>query len=169
MQENEELTDALKREVLEEVGSSIAEMLPEKKKTIVYRGYVDDHRNTDNAWMETTAFALYFNQEESKMMPVALDPTDVHEVDAEKGGWFPLEPFLSEDENSAPKLFGSHGQIVRLLKDWISPQTTVTCRFRRNKKKCKANSVAVSSPRVVEKMIETRESLLARGKSFECS
>jgi len=135
MQEDEELTEALKKEVLEEVGSSIAEMLHEKQKTIVYRGYVDDHRNTDNAWMETTAFALFFNQEESKRMPVALDPTDVNEVDAEKGGWFPLDPFLNEDEKSAPKLFGSHGQIVQRLKEWKSPHTTITCRMRRSSKK----------------------------------
>lgn len=25
----------------------------------VYRGYVDDPRNTDNAWMETTAFNFH--------------------------------------------------------------------------------------------------------------
>lgn len=66
MQEGDELTTALKKEVREEVGPAIAELLPEKSKSIVYRGYVDDPRNTDNAWMETTAFALFFDQDQAK-------------------------------------------------------------------------------------------------------
>lgn len=27
----------------------------------MYKGYVDDPRNTDNAWMETTAFSFHDN------------------------------------------------------------------------------------------------------------
>ena len=26
-----------------------------EKENVIYRGYVDDDRNTDNAWMETSA------------------------------------------------------------------------------------------------------------------
>ncbi len=115
MQEDDELTTALKKEVKEEVGAAIAEILPKKTKAIVYRGYVDDPRNTDNAWMETTAFALFFNQDEAKKMPVKLTPTDTDEVDAGKGGWFPLMPLLNPADDSQ-KLYGSHGQIIQRLK-----------------------------------------------------
>lgn len=30
--------------------------------TEVYRGYVDDHRNTDNSWMETVAYNYHDHQ-----------------------------------------------------------------------------------------------------------
>ena len=114
MQEGDELTTALKKEVREEVGPAIAALLPEKSKSIVYRGYVDDPRNTDNAWMETTAFALFFDQDQAKKMPVKLAPTDTGEVDAGKGGWFPLMPLLNPAGDSQ-KLYGSHGQIIQRL------------------------------------------------------
>ena len=34
----------------------------------VYRGYVDDPRNTDNAWMETTAMHFHCEQEMGEML-----------------------------------------------------------------------------------------------------
>jgi len=124
MQEGDELTNALKKEVKEEVGDDIAKLLPGKPKTIVYRGYVDVSRNTDNAWIETTAFALFFNQEEARRMPAKLTPTDIEEVDAAKGGWFPLEPYLNPDTSDGEPLplYGSHAQIVQLLKNVSSFQ-----------------------------------------------
>ena len=33
------------------------------EEKLIYKGYVDDHRNTDNAWMETTAFHYHFEDE----------------------------------------------------------------------------------------------------------
>jgi len=118
----------LKKEVKEEVGDDIAKVLPGKQKIIVYRGYVDNSRNTDNAWIETTAFALFFNQEEARRMPERLTPTDIEEVDAAKGGWFPLEPYLNPDPLDSRRLplCGSHAQIVERLKNvpsfqnWLS-------------------------------------------------
>jgi len=129
MQEKDELIDALKKEVTEEVGDAISKLIPEKDQTIVYRGYVDDPRNTDNAWMETTAFVLFFNQEEARQMPVKLAPTDTNEVDAAKGGWFDLEPFLNSENTQ--KLYGSHAQIIRRLWSSPTPPSTeaLTCRM----------------------------------------
>ena len=37
---------------------------------VVYRGYVDDPRNTDNAWMETTAFHFHVTDELGAMLPL---------------------------------------------------------------------------------------------------
>ena len=37
---------------------------------MVYRGYVDDPRNTDNAWMETTAFHFHCGAELGAMLPL---------------------------------------------------------------------------------------------------
>ena len=36
----------------------------------VYRGYVDDPRNTDNAWMETTAFHFHCNAKMGAVLPM---------------------------------------------------------------------------------------------------
>jgi len=61
-------------------------------------------------------------------MPHKLTPTDIEEVDAAKGGWFPLEPYLNPDTSDEKQLplYGSHAQIIQLLKDepsfnnWLS-------------------------------------------------
>lgn len=67
----EVVTSTLKREFLEEALNSL-EMNSEKRKKIedemqaffesgiaVYNGYVDDVRNTDNAWIETSAYNFH--------------------------------------------------------------------------------------------------------------
>lgn len=50
----------------------------------VYKGYVDDPRNTDNAWMEMSTFHKHLNNEESKR--VCLKAGD----DAAKVFWVEL-------------------------------------------------------------------------------
>ena len=35
---------------------------------VVYRGYVDDPRNTDNAWMETTAFHFHCTDKLARLL-----------------------------------------------------------------------------------------------------
>lgn len=63
----EQVTETLRREFLEEALNSLesSEKEYQKNKTMIekffeigetiYKGYVDDPRNTDNAWMETVA------------------------------------------------------------------------------------------------------------------
>lgn len=49
------------------------------KETVIYRGYVDDDRNTDNAWMETSAvhFQLSVKEEiQEKLMGVVKGADD---------------------------------------------------------------------------------------------
>jgi ADP-ribose pyrophosphatase len=60
--QGEVVTTTLKREFKEEAGSTnTSDVLKEvfSKPITVYRGYSDDHRNTDNAWIETTC-VLFF-------------------------------------------------------------------------------------------------------------
>ncbi|XP_055299048.1 ADP-ribose pyrophosphatase, mitochondrial-like isoform X2 [Sitodiplosis mosellana] len=60
---NEKAIDAVKREFVEEALNS--KKVPEvdaffsQNRTKIYTGYVDDSRNTDNAWIETTAYNFH--------------------------------------------------------------------------------------------------------------
>ena len=44
-------------------GAVVDRLFSECKEGVVYRGFVDDHRNTDIAWMETTAVHYHCTQE----------------------------------------------------------------------------------------------------------
>jgi len=69
----EDFVEAARREFLEEVYSSealdSARLAELKRSTIdvlgsptdVYKGYIDDRRNTDNAWIETCAINFHIN------------------------------------------------------------------------------------------------------------
>ena len=70
----------VKREFMEEAGN--VELGDEAKRArnlalvdelfargeVVYRSYVDDPRNTDNAWMETTAFHFHCSDEAGRLL-----------------------------------------------------------------------------------------------------
>jgi len=51
---------------------------------VIYRGYVDDPRNTDHAWMETTAKHLHLSGEISERMNLQAGD------DAQAVRWLPL-------------------------------------------------------------------------------
>jgi len=93
----ERVTQALSRELGEEAGAS----LNFENAKIVYQGYVDDPRNTDNAWMETDAYHLHLTQAEADAL--ALHAGD----DAADVRWLEVT-----DENIAT-LYASHADIVR--------------------------------------------------------
>jgi len=65
---------------------------------IVYQGYVDDPRNTDNAWMETTAFHFHCSEELGSKLPLRAgdDANDVTWLD------------VSVDEPRYVNLYASH-------------------------------------------------------------
>ena len=65
---------------------------------VVYRGYVDDPRNTDNAWMETTAFHFHCNAELGAMLPLHAGD------DAAAVRWLDVDPSLPDYSN----LYASH-------------------------------------------------------------
>lgn len=59
---NEKISSTLKREFIEETlrksnktTEQVIDVFFNENSTEIYSGYVDDPRNTDNAWMETTA------------------------------------------------------------------------------------------------------------------
>ena len=95
----EMVTSTLKREFMEEAFNSLESSKSEKEKSTVmiedffrdgyevYRGYVDDHRNTDNAWMETVA--VNFHDETGTSVgafPLSAgdDAVNVHWMDISK-------------------------------------------------------------------------------------
>lgn len=109
--EGESHEEAVRREFLEEalnspnveeflsteVGVKIKEFFAQGK--IVFKGYVDDPRNTDNAWMETTAF-LFHDEDESTVSLLEIKAGD----DASKVQW--------KDISRELKLYASHADII---------------------------------------------------------
>lgn len=77
--------------------------------TTVYQGYVDDPRNTDNAWMETVARHMHLSADHpvAKMEPVAGD-------DAAKAQWKDLTPQFIDS------LYASHPLFVKAAIEGIS-------------------------------------------------
>ncbi|MBC7792686.1 MAG: NUDIX domain-containing protein [Clostridia bacterium] len=61
---DETADDAMTRELMEETGVQ----LDLSRAVTVYRGYCDDRRNTDNAWMETTAKALLLDDAKADLV-----------------------------------------------------------------------------------------------------
>ncbi|KAM8709541.1 hypothetical protein ACLKA7_016359 [Drosophila subpalustris] len=100
----ENVSVTLKREFTEEAlnFTDKSNMVEEffKEGTHVYSGYVDDFRNTDNAWMETTA--LNFHDEDgTKVGQLQLEAGD----DATNVRWTDIDANL--------KLHANHADIVK--------------------------------------------------------
>ncbi|MFN8613598.1 MAG: NUDIX domain-containing protein [Vulcanimicrobiota bacterium] len=72
-----------------------------ERATPVYRGYVDDPRNTDNAWMETQAFHLHLTDDEAKQLNLQKGS------DAAAVSWAPVTA------ESLGQMYGSHGAFVK--------------------------------------------------------
>jgi ADP-ribose pyrophosphatase len=93
----EEVTGTLARELQEETGVK----LDMGRGHLIYRGYVDDPRNTDNAWMETTAKHLHLPPETADGMLLAAGS------DARAVRWLPLTA------ETAGNLYASHAELVK--------------------------------------------------------
>ena len=61
---------AASRELVEEAGVEGMDV-DFSKADVIYAGYIDDSRNTDNAWMESTALHLHLNLEQASVVAVA--------------------------------------------------------------------------------------------------
>lgn len=93
----EEVTRTLARELEEETGVK----LDMEKGRLTYQGYVDDPRNTDHAWMETTAKHLHLAEEIAcRVKPHAGD-------DAAAVSWLPLS------RQTVEALYASHCSLIR--------------------------------------------------------
>ena len=118
----ETVSQTVKREFMEEATSedrfSPYELLRNKqlldelfaKEQVVYRGYVDDPRNTDHAWMETTAFHFHCNAECAKMLK--LEAGD----DAAAVRWIDID-----DPDVLAGLYASHRDWVDMCAQKLQP------------------------------------------------
>lgn len=70
----------------------------------MYEGYIDDHRNTDNAWMESIAYSFHDNN------GFTVGALKLHAGDDAVGvRWVDVTPDL--------KLYASHKDIVMTVFD----------------------------------------------------
>ncbi|KAE9548600.1 hypothetical protein FO519_008185 [Halicephalobus sp. NKZ332] len=102
----ENVSQTLRREFTEEaLGNVPAENLEAfwEKGTELFRGYVDDPRNTDNSWMETVVFN--FHDEEGLLDDCRFEAGD----DAAGVGWIPID-------DKVP-LYASHRDFIQFLKE----------------------------------------------------
>ena len=114
---NERIFETIKREFSEEAlanlsrpaaeQASILEMLSEHFKLgiTVYKGYVDDRRNTDNAWMETIA-VNYHDSTGKSFSKFPLQSRAGQETESGSVGvqWIPIDHNLD--------LFANHEWII---------------------------------------------------------
>lgn len=105
----EKVSQTLKREFTEEaLGNKSNNQLDEfwKKGQELFRGYVDDPRNTDNAWMETVVYNFHDSDG-------ILDNADFKAGDdAAEVKW------ITVDDNTP--LYASHEQFISILKQYHS-------------------------------------------------
>lgn len=111
----EKISATLKREFSEEALNSLQKSRAEKEEMekqmnrlfnqehfVVYKGYVDDPRNTDNAWIETEA-VNYHDEPGETMDNLLLEAGD----DAGKVKWVDISEKL--------KLYANHGDFIKLV------------------------------------------------------
>jgi ADP-ribose pyrophosphatase len=93
------------REALEEAlksGQDLDNLLPPNRADCVYKGYVDDRRNTDHAWMETQAFHWHLTDADGQTLELE------HGDDAAGVQWMPITV------ENLDLLYANHGEFVRL-------------------------------------------------------
>ncbi len=100
--EAEDTLAALGRELAEETNLQVDMAAAE----LVYQGYVDSSRNTDNAWVETEARQLH--------LPAEFDQTPLAGDDAQAVDWLNLE-----DPAWPDRLLDTHAHIVNA---WLQQQ-----------------------------------------------
>lgn len=83
----------------------VDELFKDSNGRVIYRGYVDDPRNTDNAWMET--IAMHFHCSERMGTMLTLKAGD----DAADVTWLEVDP----DSAAYCALYASHRQIADLV------------------------------------------------------
>ena len=106
MDPGENVSETLKREFTEEALGNVPEKNLEafwKKGIELFRGYVDDPRNTDNSWMETVVFN--FHDDEGILANCKFQAGD----DAVAVRWVSIE-------DQVP-LYASHEQFIQMLKE----------------------------------------------------
>jgi hypothetical protein len=130
---NEEALGGLQTEEINNITSQLSQMMKETGK-VIYRGYVDDRRNTDNAWMVTTCIHVH-DETGAVFDKFPLKGGD----DAKQAFWMEFHPDVEDFT-----LYASHADWVRSAYDSFDtvPQSNnlwdrfikfinnyITCRF----------------------------------------
>jgi ADP-ribose pyrophosphatase len=93
----EKATETSSRELEEETSANLSF----ENALLVYQGYVNDPRNTDNAWMETDAYHLHLTTKQAKAITLKADD------DAKEVKWMVC------DQKNIEELYASHSSVVK--------------------------------------------------------
>lgn len=100
LDDGESIFETISRELQEETGVD----LDFSKAEILYQGYVDDPRNTDNAWMETQVGHYHLSSEEAANINPQADGIETLGI-----RWVALS------EENLENLYASHAEFLRMI------------------------------------------------------
>ena len=132
----ERVTTTLNRELGEEASVN----LDFNNATPIYRGYVNDPRNTDNAWIETDAYSLHLSPKEAKIITLKAgddasdarwmicDKKDLSSLYASHSSFVNLAILDFQQKNNCTVL--ENGQVILKEKEKYFPQALVIGRFQ---------------------------------------
>jgi ADP-ribose pyrophosphatase len=103
LDDGEQPWEAAQRELSEESGITVDFSSAET----LYQGYVDDPRNTDNAWFETTALHAHLTGSAASQTPTGMD-------DAEDARWVRL------DQDAVDSAYSDHGVYLQLVRNRLA-------------------------------------------------
>ena len=83
-----------------------------KNSLILYQGYVDDPRNTDNAWMETTVAGILLTKGEKESIILKSEDSE-HNTDSTK--WLKIDQHSKEFDN----LYADHKLYLLLMESAV--------------------------------------------------
>ncbi len=113
---NEFVREACVREFEEEAGVNVNLFKDETRAKIIYEGYVDDPRNTENSWIETVAIHLMLEKEEEFKLKAGSDARNVKYITIatkRNNKW---------EMNKNIKYYASHGGIVHKMIQMLNNQ-----------------------------------------------
>lgn len=96
----EDIIETRNRELMEELSLNMADLANPLYEEIIFKGYADDPRNTDNAWMETTAIHTHIDYKTAQSL--VLQAGD----DAVGHQWTDIT------QDTIDKFYGTHGYVI---------------------------------------------------------
>jgi ADP-ribose pyrophosphatase len=118
----ETVLETRNRELAEELSINRKDLSNPLFEKIVFQGYIDDPRNTDNAWMETTAIHTHITHEVAENMQLSAGD------DAKGFRWADV------NRDSLGKFYANHGLLLLIALNELlkSGQAFIDDRVRRN-------------------------------------